>query len=230
MRFRDLKGLTCYAVDEDGNITDIVTDPSIDNATDCSDSGDYGGVWLSVQTTVEVNGDDPSNDSIISSYYGFGSLMGTQIGDGEFIPSELPLTNQDYMNAIAKALPTVCSAGVFVYSGHEGSLGVAHGFAGTITEYDSKAGFTQGALFEGAGGEGIVGGVGYIVAGNPIEGLGSSALVFGGAGIETPIAEGSVGLMGSTAGPGVYGDAALFGYEAGVGGYLSITPAAACHP
>jgi hypothetical protein len=45
--------------------------------------------------------------------------------------------------------------GAYFYAGKEISAGPAHGFAGAITEFDSRSGLSKGALFEAGGGEGI---------------------------------------------------------------------------
>jgi RHS repeat-associated protein len=68
LRFLDPSGLTCFALDADGNVTNDVTDPSIDNAKDCEDSGDYGGVWVEVDTTVVVTADN-SGDLTGTTYW-----------------------------------------------------------------------------------------------------------------------------------------------------------------
>ena len=62
LRYIDPKGLTCYALDEEGNITTTEV-AEIDSASDCSDAGDFGGFWIEVDTTVTVNGDDTGDVS-----------------------------------------------------------------------------------------------------------------------------------------------------------------------
>lgn len=71
----DPVGLTCYALDENGEITKDIPDPEIDNAQDCQDAGDYGGVWLEVDTTVTVNADDSGNVDT-STYWSTGGDWG----------------------------------------------------------------------------------------------------------------------------------------------------------
>jgi RHS repeat-associated protein len=234
LRYVDLLGLTCYALDDDGNITDQVTDPSIDNEADCEDSGEKGGYWLSQNTVVVVNGDDSDDGSgsgsICSYSYGGGDLLGSQCGDEfvPYVPGPTP-TNQDYINAIAKGLPTVCGGGVFYYAGKDVNVGPVDGFAGYITEYDTQSGVSGGALIEAGGGEGIVGGGGYITGGNSNQGIANANLAYGGFGADTPVAGFSVGEVGFTNGAGFYAEGQVLGRERGVGAYLNITTVAGCN-
>jgi RHS repeat-associated protein len=54
LRYVDRLGLTCYARDGDGNITDNIPDSDIDNADDCEDAGDFGGFWIDNPHTVVI--------------------------------------------------------------------------------------------------------------------------------------------------------------------------------
>lgn len=128
---------------------------------------------------------------------------------------------------IALAQPTVCGGGAFAYGGRSLDVGPANGFAGGIIEADSNSGISKGALFEGGGGEGIVGGGGLVVA-NSSNGMGSEGLAYGGAGVELPGAHASTGLVGFGGGVGVYGDVSAGGREVGAGAYLNITTNAGC--
>ncbi len=141
-------------------------------------------------------------------------------------PQAAPTSDQ-YIKAIALAAPTICGGGAFAYGGRSLDAGPANGFAGTIVAADSKSGVSKGAIFEGGGGEGVVGGGGYIVS-NGNSGLGSEGFAFGGAGVELPGAHASVGEVGFTSGIGVYGDVSAGGREVGAGAYLNVTSNAVC--
>ncbi len=81
LRYIDPKGLTCYALDEEGNITTTEV-AEIDSASDCSDAGDFGGFWIEVDTTVTVNGDD-TGDVSSWTYVDWGSDWG-YLPSGDF--------------------------------------------------------------------------------------------------------------------------------------------------
>ena len=139
---------------------------------------------------------------------------------------QLPL-NEQYIRAIAAAAPTICGGGVFGYGGRSLDAGVGNGFAGGIVEADTRSGVSKGALFEGGGGEGVVGGAGHIVSSGG-GGLGNSSFIYGGPGVEVPFAHAGAGLVGFTNGAGAYGDILAGGREVGVGAYLNITNNAGC--
>jgi len=79
----DFRGLTCYALDKNGDITNEIADPEIDNAADCSDAGGFGGVWLEVDTTVIVNGDDSGLLSS-STFVDYGGGVSDYLPSGGF--------------------------------------------------------------------------------------------------------------------------------------------------
>ena len=106
---------------------------------------------------------------------------------------------------------------------------VVNGFAGTITELDSREGVSKGALFEAGGGEGIVGGAGKVMTVNGQGQAADSNLIYGGAGVHAGVASASAGLVGFTSGVGLYGEGFLFGRGGGMGAYLNITNNAACN-
>jgi hypothetical protein len=92
---------------------------------------------------------------------------------------------------------------------------------------DTNSGVNKGAIFEPGGGEGVVGGGGYIVS-NGSSGLGSEGFGYGGAGVELPGAHASVGEAGFTSGIGVYGAVSAGGREVGAGAYVNATSNATC--
>jgi hypothetical protein len=128
--------------------------------------------------------------------------------------------------AIAAAAPTVCGGGVYFYGGREGSIGVAHGFVGSINEFDSNIGHTSGTLIEG----GVSSPVGPTVGGGAFLGApgGTQVLATGGGGVETPVVSASAGVVGFTQRAGIYGEGFLLGHGGGVGAYLNITTNAGC--
>ena len=137
------------------------------------------------------------------------------------------LSQEQRIRQIALVQPTLCGGGAFAYGGRSLDVGPANGFVGGIIEADSNTGISKGAIFEGGGGEGIVGGGGLIVSSNG-NGLVRENLAFGGPGIELPGAHASTGFVGFTTGLGVYGDISGGGREVGVGVYLNITTNAGC--
>jgi hypothetical protein len=77
---------------------------------------------------------------------------------------------------------------------------------------------SKGPLFEGGGGEGIVGAGGVIVA-NGGGMLGSENLAYGGAGLEIPGAHVGAGVVAFTGGIGGYAKISVAGREFGGGAY-----------
>ena len=67
-----------------------------------------------------------------------------------YVPNDRPLDQkgQIVMHELSKRIdnyPTVCGGGAYLYLGKEFDIGAANGFAGTIMEYDSRAGLSKGA-------------------------------------------------------------------------------------
>jgi hypothetical protein len=123
--------------------------------------------------------------------------------------------------------------GAYFYAGKEISAGPAHGFAGAITEFDSRSGLSKGALFEAGGGEGIVGGGGYVATINRKGQPAGSVLAYGGVGVSSSAASASGGVVGfgsggKVSGAGLYGEGALFGRAVGGGAYVNITNVGGC--
>jgi RHS repeat-associated protein len=84
-------------------------------------------------------------------------------------PDDIPLSPyaQSVLNRLGKLIddyPTVCGGGTYKYLGKEIDAGPFSGFAGVINESDSRTGASNGALFEGGGGEGVLGGIGYVAS------------------------------------------------------------------
>ncbi len=79
----------------------------------------------------------------------------------QYDPKDVPLNDyaRQIFTRVGRMLPTTCGGGVYVYAGKEFDAGEVNGFAGGITEFDSREGASKGALFEGGAGEGVVGGV-----------------------------------------------------------------------
>ena len=131
------------------------------------------------------------------------------------------------------AYPTICGGGWYSYGGRELEAGPVSGFAGVITEHDSRAGTSSGALFEGGYGEGIVGGVGYVGAttGEQAQGTG---LAYVGVGGKSKALSGSAGIVGfgtssTIGGVGVYGEGFRAGRGGGFGAYVNISSVGSCH-
>ncbi len=145
-------------------------------------------------------------------------------------PNDLPLNDnvrRIFIN-VGSILPTVCGGGAYVYAGKEIDLGAANGFAGGITEVDTRSGVSKGALFEGGVGEGVVGGGGYIATTDSNGNASTSKLAYLGGGVHTGAASASAGVVGFSSGAGVYAEAALFGRLIGGGIYANVTSNAAC--
>ncbi len=136
--------------------------------------------------------------------------------------------SQRLITAIANAAPTACGGGVYYYAGKELEAGLANGFAGTITEIDSRAGISKGALFEAGVGEGVVVGVGKFATTNAEGQLADADFGYGGAGFHSGVASGGAGMVGFTSGVGVFVEGFLFGRGGGVGAYVNITNNATC--
>jgi RHS repeat-associated protein len=150
-----------------------------------------------------------------------------------YVENDIPLNEkaQVVVHELSKKIdtyPTVCGGGVYFYYGKELVAGPVHGFAGTIAEFDSRAGGSKGALFEIGGGQGYVGGAGYIATTNAQGQPSSSGLVYGGIGGHTRIASASAGIVGFNSGVGLYGE--MFGKQrgGGVGAYVNISSIGGC--
>jgi RHS repeat-associated protein len=146
-------------------------------------------------------------------------------------PNDVPLNDnaKRIFTRLGNILPTVCGGGAYVYAGKTVDLGAVHGFAGAITEFDSREGVSKGALFEGGAGEGVEGGGGYVATINSKGQAAGSYIGFLGAGAHAGVASASGGLVGfSTGGGGVYAEGSLFGRGLGVGAYANVTSNAAC--
>jgi RHS repeat-associated protein len=205
-----------YCADVNGNA--VPDDQGGDNNVNCTK---VDGAWM-----VQVA---PSNVVNVAGQQGtLLQFLTTTVPI--YVPNDVPLnpTAQLYITAIAKAAPTVCGGGAFVFAGREVSGGPVHAFAGAITTFDSQGGTTTGALFEAGGGEGLEGGGGREVVPNGSGSLGSEDLLFGGFGVNTPIASASAGVVGFTSGAGLYAQGSLFGRAAGGGIYANVTTNGGC--
>lgn len=155
-----------------------------------------------------------------------------------YVPNDVPLNAKAQVVAreLSKKIdtyPTVCGGGVYFYAGKEFSAGPVHGFAGAITEFDSRAGTSKGALFEGGGGEGIFGGAGYTATTNANGQVSGSGLAFGGVGVSSQVGSTSAGVVGfgsagNLSGIGLYGEGFLFGRGGGGGAYVNVTNVGSC--
>jgi hypothetical protein len=155
-----------------------------------------------------------------------------------YVQDDVPVNT--YAQSVFKKLgrliddyPTVCGGGTYSYLGREFAAGPVNGFVGAISESDSKSGNTKGALFEGGGGEGVVGGLGYVASttGGQASGTG---LAYVGVGGSIGAVSGSVGIVGfgsskGIGGVGVYGEGFLNGRGGGIGAYANITKVGGCH-
>jgi hypothetical protein len=100
----------------------------------------------------------------------------------------------------------------------------SHGFAGTINEFDSNSGHSKGYLLEwGWSGRGRNGGGGVI-----IDQSGKHGLVYGGGGVDSPVASASGGVVGFSQGGGFYAEGFLLGHGGGFGVYLNAGTNAGC--
>lgn len=183
--------------------------PNVSNACPTGAYNCVGGP----NTAVIVNGSaDPNSGGYgtglpspgCAFYYQDGIFLGTACGSGP--PQNIPQSEKMAV-AIANGLPTVCGGGVFVYGGPGKKIGENEfGFQG-FYEWDSRSGFSEGALGEYSFGE---------VGGGVVRANGSNTpFIFGGS---------PVGVIFFPQGPGVYAGAPTFG----VGAYLNITTAAGC--
>jgi RHS repeat-associated protein len=146
-------------------------------------------------------------------------------------PNDVPLNDnaKRLFTRLGNILPTVCGGGAYVYAGKTVDLGAVHGFAGALTEFDSREGVSKGALFEGGAGEGVEGGGGYVATINSKGQAAGSYIGFLFAGAHAGVASASGGLVGfSTGGGGVYAEGSLFGRGLGVGAYANVTSHTAC--
>jgi len=154
-----------------------------------------------------------------------------------YVPYDKPLDErgQIVVRELGKridAYPTICGGGFYFYAGRELEAGPVSGFAGVITEFDSRTGASKGALFEGGVGEGIVGGVGYIgsTTGGQAQATG---LAYLGLGVKSNLLSGSVGGVGfgsegKIGGVGIFGEGFLTGRGGGFGAYTSISSIGGC--
>jgi hypothetical protein len=124
--------------------------------------------------------------------------------------------------------PTVCGGGAYLYAGKGLDVGGVNGFAGGITEFDSRGGVGKGALFESGGREGVVGGGEYVATSDSKGHASSSALAYLGSGVDAVAASASIGVVGFTSGVGAYAEVWLFGRAVGVGIYANIGTSSAC--
>jgi len=219
----DPTGLTCQTNSNDGSTYDDNDGKGCDAA---GIAGDGTVIDPNNRQSVTVNPPSPGTDLGYDSQVAYDQqlLASRQLQQGQSLWS---MTPQQRIYKIALAQPTTCGGGVFAYGGRSLDAGPANGFAGGIVEADSNSGVSKGALFEGGGGEGVIGGGGYIVS-NDSGGLGSSNFAYGGAGVELPGAHASVGEVGFSSGIGAYADVSAGGREVGAGAYLNITTNAGC--
>ena len=145
-------------------------------------------------------------------------------------PNDVPLNDnaRQIFTRVGRMLPTTCGGGVYIYAGKEFDGGEVNGFAGGITEFDSREGVSKGALFEGGAGEGVVGGGGYVATTNSKGQVSTSGLGYLGGGAHAGVAGGSAGGVVFANGAGVYAEGSLFGRAAGIGVYANITTNGAC--
>jgi RHS repeat-associated protein len=213
-RFVDLSG-TCSVKAGDDAATDDPGEP-------CVAAGD-------TSTTVTATPDDvPYYDCPLCD------VLQPTGGKG---PTETPLTPyaQAFFKELGKRIdtyPTVCGGGFYSYAGKELEVGPVNAFAGVITEYDSRAGVGKGALFEGGGGEGLVGGVGYIGSTTGGRATGEGLAYFG-VGAKSNVLSGSAGVVGfgssrTIGGAGIYADGFFAGRGGGLGAYVNISSIGGC--
>ena len=126
-------------------------------------------------------------------------------------PGELSPSAQRTIRAIAKAAPTVCGGGAFVYGGFHGEKGQFEGAGLGLLEYDSQTGIRTGSLVEGAVGPVGLGRIDYTGGG------GTEYLVL----VGSPVA----GTLASKSSLGVYGGSPFLGG----GAYVNITTNAGCN-
>jgi hypothetical protein len=245
LKFTDPTGYDCAYLNNAGDGIESLDQNS--NSSECTKNGGYwaDGAITNFQTnsnggytftsldanlnTLTTNfsggGNTGSTSSLdVMSYFFNYQIQQRQLQQSQSLWSMSP---EQRIYQIALAQPTVCGGGAFAYGGRSVDAGPANGFAGGIIAADSNSGVSKGAIFEGGGGEGVVGGGGYIVS-NGSSGLGSEGFAYGGAGVELPGAHASVGEVGFTSGIGVYGDVSAGGREVGAGAYLNVTSNAAC--
>lgn len=221
---KDPSGLYCEYFSNDADPNEVT---SIDDESSPDECADTDGVWVDVNTTVVVNGDDPSDPGGDGSglppggcafFYEDGVLLGTLCGT-QFTPAAPPVTSQDYIQAIAAGLPTVCGGGAFFYAGVQKKLGNigTGGFLGYLGEWDSNTGYSNNGLAEVSGDYSAVGGV--------ANKNGVDSFIFVPAG---PVGEYGGGVIGPQ-GVGLYvGTSEKFPIGVGGGAYLNITSNAGC--
>jgi RHS repeat-associated protein len=233
LRFVDPTGLTCYAKDEDGNITDDITDPEIDNARDCADSGDNGGVWLEVDTTVLVTADNSGN-VYSSTYWNSGDNWGyLDSGGFSWTPSNSMWNRiKSAARTVGNYIPTFCGGGVFNYGGFRLSGAVASVSVSQIRMADTRSGYSEAPFADISFGEVLMGGYGQAFFGSGE----NEHFLFGGVGGDVGITKASLSLFGSHVSGtsilqnsiGLNGDAGFSVLAGGVGVYLNTDSLTSC--
>jgi RHS repeat-associated protein len=202
-----------------------------------ADNGDGKGCL-----TVGVKLGDPNDPNTLNDGQVNARVMGEQTSLWDYlwtistntipryVENDVPLSNnaQQIVTRVGNVLPTVCGGGAYLYAGKELDVGGVNGFAGGITEFDSRAGVGKGALFESGGGEGVVGGGGYVATSDSKGHASGSGLAYLGSGVHAVAAGASIGVVGFSSGVGVYAEVSLFGRAAGVGIYANIRTNSAC--
>ncbi len=154
LNFIDPNGLDCAYLNDSGTGAE-----SIDHNSNIGECQQNGGYWANgtINQLSWVQPNVNNDTAVIYSQFSNGgvgvSLASQTWTQGAFGLSDeassslysfqqwTPLTwNERAVREIAKALPTVCSAGVYYYAGRELEAGPVNGFAGAIHEYDTKAG------------------------------------------------------------------------------------------
>ena len=231
LKFKDPSGTTCVSTqteNSDGTASEGFADNG--DGTGCEAAGVGYGFGTNPITSQQVNVNEKQG-----SWLDY--LWATTFNR---IPQDysrdVPLNPfaQQLFKAIGQkisAYPAICGGGWYSYAGKELEAGLVGGFAGVITEHDSRSGTSKGALFEGSYGEGVVGGVGYIRSATGEQGTG---LAFLGVGGKSKSLSGSVGIVGfgsdwTLGGVGVYADGFRAGSGGGLGSYVSITNLGDCH-
>jgi RHS repeat-associated protein len=245
----DPEGLDCVYLNDAGNGVESIDHNS--NANECT-GGDNGGYWVpgtvpnsSWITSIDSNTGAIGAYSEVNGFFEFTASTNNFYGvDYTSVGVNVPTTDivgnvytsaddlspsaQRSIIAIAKAAPTICGGGVYYYAGREVSAGTVHGFVGGINEFDSVGGKSSGTLVELGGGEGVTAGGGFITTAQGNGPLTSEGLLFGGAGVNSPVASTSVGIVGFQSGAGVYAEGFLFGKGGGGGAYLNVTTNGGC--
>jgi hypothetical protein len=223
-----LPGLEC--VWDDGSF-DSADDPDTGSAGGCANQG---GTWVDpdlFENAMLTNGQWNSNygdwSSSANPYLAQnwatasatasaqpGSLWGLLTTTVPYYdPTDVPLSPsaQRYITAIARAAPTVCGGGVFLYGGPavKNQAETAEGAFQGFYEWDSNSGFGSGAVAEGQ--IGPVGAGVLVQQGQPLD-----PFVFAGEGAGT--------IAFESGAVGVYAGTPYFG----VGAYTNVTTNAGC--